>query len=201
MDDLIQCAIARDDLRRWLEIGHAPLTICQGGKAAVTLTRLEKCRSIDYLYQMDITQCGDISWNQSLTFCGVYDAQSGALYLAKDAMKPFTEGTYPFITETGPSVLRELRGKINRRVENIISRDEPDGPAHGGFAMDHLPEAAFMAYLQDPESFLQTEAERYIQSHQEDYSPQFLQNNALPAECHSPARDAGPTMTIGGMNR
>lgn len=201
MDDLIQCAIARDDLRQWLEIGHAPLTICQGGKAAVTLTRLEKCRSIDYLYQMDITQSGDISWNQSLTFCGVYDARSGALYLAKDAMKPFTEGAYPFITEAGPSVLRELRGKINRRVENIISRDEPDGPAHGCFTMDHLPEAAFMAYLQDPESFLQTEAERYIQSHQEDPSPQFLKNGALPAEHQALARDAGYTMTIGGMNR
>lgn len=141
------------------------------------------------------------SIHESLTFCGVYDARSGALYLAKDAMKPFTEGAYPFITEAGPSVLRELCGKINRRVEDVVNGDKPDGPAHGGFTMDHLPEAAFMAYLQDPESFLQTEAERYIQRHQEELSPQFLQNDALPAERQALARDAGPTMTIGGMNR
>lgn len=45
MKDLIQCAAARDDLQRWLEFGHAPLTLYQGEQAVTTLTRLEKAAS------------------------------------------------------------------------------------------------------------------------------------------------------------
>ena len=212
MDDLIQCAIDRDDLRRWLELGHAPFTICRGEEAVTTLIRLQKAPSVDYLYQIAIGSDNSISWNSGLTFCGVYDMKRRTLYLAQGALKSFMEGQYPFISEPGLSVIKELCGRVNRQVEAVIANDrknlparkalrwrasrelgeylscgakqealhrfinsgEPDGLIHSGFTMDELPEAAFMAYLQDPEIFIQAESEQYIQSHQEDLLLQFL---------------------------
>ena len=51
MKDLFRSTVARDDFQRWLGLGIAPLTICQGEKTAATLIGLEKNPSVDYLYQ------------------------------------------------------------------------------------------------------------------------------------------------------
>ena len=115
MDDLIQCAIDRDDLRQWLELGHVPFTIYRGESAAATLIRLQKAPSVDYLYQSAMGSDNSISWNSGLTFCGVYDMKGRTLYLAKDALKPFMEGRYPFISEPGPSMIKELSKRTGRR--------------------------------------------------------------------------------------
>ena len=229
MKDLIQCSIARNDFLRWLELGHAPFTVWQGEKAAATLIRLEKKPSVDYLYRIGIGQDGSISWNNGLSFCGVYDMQNRALYLEKDALKCFMEGRYPFIAEAGPSTVEEICGRVNQRVEEIIGNDQsnlpvreitdtlmlrdlqyyqeygakeeairqffngnvPDSQFHSGYKMDRLPEAAFLAYIQDPEGFIQTEANIHIKTNQEKFLLQFLKNNALLTEYQALLQDTG----------
>ena len=123
MDDLVQCSTARNDFQQWLELGHAPFTICRGKEAVTTLIRLQKAPSVDYLYQIAMGADNSISWDSSLAFCGVYDMKRRTLYLAKDALKPFMEGRHPFISETGPSMIKELCGRINQRVEAVIGND------------------------------------------------------------------------------
>jgi len=229
MKDLIQCPIARNDFRRWLELGHAPLAVWQGEKAAATLIRLEKKPSVDYLYQIAMGQDGSISWNNGLSFCGVYDMQNRALYLEKNALTFLMEGRYPFIAEAGPSMVEEICGKVNRRVEEIIGNDQsnlpvreiadtltrhdlqyyqeygakeeairrffngnvPDSQFHSNYKMDGLPEAAFLAYIQDPEGFIQTETNIHIKTNQEKFLLQFLKNDALLTEYQSLLQDTG----------
>lgn len=229
MKDLIQCSIARDDFLRWLELGHAPFTVWQGEKAAATLIRLEKKPSVDYLYRSGMGQDGSISWNNGLSFCGVYDMQNRALYLEKDALKCFMEGRYPFIAEAGSSTVEEICGRVNRRVEEIIGNDRsnlpvreiadtlmlrdlqyyqeygakeeavrclfggrvPDGQFHSSYTLDTLPEAAFLAYIQDPEGFIQTEANIHIKTNQEKFLLQFMKNDASLAEYQALMQDTG----------
>lgn len=229
MDDLIQCGAARNDFQQWLELGHAPFTICRGEEAVATLVRLQKAPSVDYLYQIAMGEDNSISWNSGLTFCGVYDMKRRTLYLAKDALKPFMEGQYPFISEPGPSMIKELCGRVNRQVEAVIANDRknltvrgitdwkpskelrdymeygagqealdqfinsdpPDGLFHSDFDMNELPEAAFTAYLQDPEDFIHKRAEQYLKDNQEKFLLQFLKNDALLAEYQALERDTG----------
>lgn len=229
MKDLVQCAVGRDDFQRWLDLGHAPCTVWQGEMAAATLIRLEKSPSVDYLYQIAMERDNGISWNDSLTFCGVYDMQKGALYLSVDILPTLTEGKYPITTVVGSPITTELCGKINQRVEDIISNDRknlpvqtitgymaqrdlkyyqeygakeeavrclfddrvPDGQFHSGYTLDTLPEAAFLAYIQDPEGFVQTEAEMYIKTNQEKFLLQLLENDALLLEYQALMQDAG----------
>ena len=73
MKDLYQSTVGRDEFQRWLDLGHAPFTIWSGEKAVVTLSRLEKGPSVDYLYRISSAQDNTISWDSSLLFCGVYD--------------------------------------------------------------------------------------------------------------------------------
>ena len=128
MKDLIECPIARNDFLRWLESERAPFTVWQGEKAAATLIRLEKKPSVDYLYRIAMGQDGSISWNNSLSFCGVYDMQNRALYLEKNALTFFMEGRFPFIAEAGPSTVEEICGRVNQRVEEIIGNDQSNLP-------------------------------------------------------------------------
>lgn len=229
MDDLIQCGVARNDFQQWLELGHAPFTIYRGEEAVTTLIRLQKASSVDYLYQIAMGSDNSISWNNGLTFCGVYDAQSDALYLAGDSMKLLTKGPAPIAKERSHSIKEVIAGKINQQVEAVIANDRknlsirgitgwsaskklrdylehgaerealdrfingsaPDGLFHSGFTMDELPKAAFMAYLQNPEDFIQKEAERYIHDSQEEFFVQFQKNDALLAEYQALERDTG----------
>lgn len=228
MKDLAQCTVSHDDFQRWLGLGTAPLTICHGEKAVTTLTRLEKNQSVDYLYRAAVEQSGDISWNNSLMFCGVYDRQNQALYLTQDSLSCFTGGQNPFVAVTVPSMKEEISVKINQRVEGIIANDrsnlpvqelsdwkkrdiqnyrdcgareeaiqlffkdkEPDAQFHSGYTLDVLPEAAFMVWLQDPENFIQTEAEQYIKCHQEELLLGFLKKDALLAEYQTLMQDTG----------
>ena len=135
----------------------------------------------------------------------------------------------PLLAETGPSMLKAITGRINRRVEAIIANDrrnlpvqeltgsravrdleyyqehgaqcealrrlfdgmEPDGQFHSGYTLDELPEAAFMAWLKNPEGFIQAEAKAYIKTNQEKFLLQFLENDALLAEYQALAQDTG----------
>lgn len=219
MKDLIQCTAARDDFKRWLAWGNAPLTIYKGKKAVTMLLKIEK-KPVDYLYQTAVETNGSISWKNSLAFCGVHDIKNCTLYLTESLTDVLIYGQTPFVARGIPSVVNEICGKINQRVESAIANDrdnlhirditgwraarelkdyledgahrealdrffggnEPDGQFHSGYALDHLPEAAFMAWLQDPEGFIQTGADQYIKVNQEKFLLQFLKNDALLAE-------------------
>ena len=61
-DERPVAAAARDKFQLWLELGHAPFTVWQGEKALVTLSRLEKMPSVDYLYRIAATGGNSISW-------------------------------------------------------------------------------------------------------------------------------------------
>ena len=199
MKDLIPCKVARDDLQRWLASGNGPLTVSVGEKVGTLLIALEKTSSVDYLYRTSITEDGSISCDNSLLFCGVYDGENQSLYLAKDAQRLFTGGSIPLVTEAGSSVIKDICGKVNQRVENTIANDKsnlpvqtvtgwreahdlqsyqehgakedalrmlfgghtPEGKFHSDYAMCEMPEAAFLSWFQDPDSFIQTEAETY----------------------------------------
>ena len=229
MEDLITCKVAREDFQQWLASGNGPVTIHSGEKADVLLTILEKTPSVDYLYRTSIAKDGGISWRNSLLFCGVYDGENHALYLAKDAQAIFTRGPVPLVTEPGGSMMEDICGKVNRRVEDILANDRsnlpvqevtgwlaarnlehyqkygaqtdaiqmlfegraPDGKFHSGYAMEELPEAAFLAWLQDPEGFIQAEAEMYIKSNSEKLLQQFLESDALLAEYQALVQDTG----------
>lgn len=123
MKDLTECVPARKDFQRWLDLGKAPSTICQGEKAVAIVTRLEKNSSIDYLYMAGVTRDGGVSWDNSLQFCGVFDRQRQALYLTKDALSCITAGAAPLASEAEPSIRGKLQSEINQRVEDTIAND------------------------------------------------------------------------------
>ena len=227
MEDLIQCSTDREDFQRWLDWGNGPMTVYSGEKAVAMLTRLEKNRTADYLYRSAVEKDGGISWDNSLTFCGVHVLSNHTLYLAKDTLRLLTDGPYPMVTRTGPSTVKEIRGRINQRVEDIIANDRnnlpmrevtgemalrhlryyqeygakedairqcfdgkaPDGQFHSGYTIEGLRETDFLAYIQDPERFIQTEAEKFIKTNQEKILLDFLENDALLSEYQALMQD------------
>ena len=229
MNDLIQCSPARKDFQRWLAWGNGPLTVYKGEKAAAMLVKLNKKPGVDYLYQSAVGKDNSISWDNRLMFCGVSDIKNQALYLTEDTMRSLTDGQYPLVTQTGPSMVEEICGRLNQRVEEIIANDRnnlpvrevtgemalrnlhyyqeygakedairqffadeiPDGQFHSDYAMDGLQEAAFLAYIQDPDGFIQSEAEKHIETNQEKFLIEFLKNDALLAEYQALIQDTG----------
>ena len=226
MKDLVQCTVSRNNFQRWLDWGNAPLTICTGEKAITMLLKIEK-KPVDYLYQSAVEADGCIPWKNGLTFCGVHDIRNHTLYLTESLTAVLTDGQSPFAVRAILSVVNEICGRINRRVEESIanSRDnlsvqditgwkaarelkdyvedgahrealdrffggnKPDGQFHSGYALDQLPEAVFMAWLQDPEGFIEAETEQYIKINQEKFLLQFLKNDTLLVEYQALIQD------------
>ena len=229
MNDLFQSTVGRDEFQRWLGLGTAPFTVWQGEKAVVTLSRLEKNPSVDYLYRIGVEQDNSISWNSSMLFCGAYDREHRTLYLTRDSLRILMDGKFPLVTEGGPSMAEEISSRVNERVEGTIANDrnnlpiqeitdwqasrdleyfrdhgvkesavrqifsnqEPDGQFHSDYKLSELPETAFIAYITDPELFVQTEAEQHIKNNQERFLLQFLKNDALLVEYQALMLDAG----------
>lgn len=229
MKDLFPGAIVRDEFQRWLDLETVPLTVWQDEKVLVTLSRLEKTPSVDYLYRTSPAQDNSISWDNSMLFCSVYDTEHRSLYLTKDSLSAITSGEFPPVSGVGPSVTGEISSRISRCVEEAIANDrdnlsaqevtgsraardlryyqehgardealerffsgnEPDGRFHSGYTLDELPEASFIAYMRDPESFIQEEARRYIKINQEKFLLQFLENDALLTEYQALVQDTG----------
>ena len=128
MEDLIQCSVAQENFQRWLDWGSEPMTVYKGEKATTVLVTLEKKPNVDYLYRTAVGKDNSISWSNRLMFCGVYDVKSRALYLTEDALHSLTDGPCPLVTTTVPSIVKELRDRINRRVEEIIANDRNNLP-------------------------------------------------------------------------
>lgn len=118
--DVIPCTVARSDFQRWLDEGKGPFTVCNGSLAAILL-KLKKTPLVDYLYKIDLTKGGGISWDHLMEFCGAYDTKCRSLYLTGDSLGCLTHGPAPIAAADGLSMTRELCGKINRRVEEIIA--------------------------------------------------------------------------------
>lgn len=76
----------------------------------------------------------------------------------------------------------QLSGAKENAVNLVLSGKRPDRQFHSGFAMKYPWEAAFIAYITDPEMFIQDEAEMYIKTHGEKLLLEFLKNDTLLAE-------------------
>ena len=92
-----------------------------------------------------------------------------AMYLTDDGMRAL-DCQYPFVTITCPSKLKEICGRINLRVEEIIANNRKNLPAReitGEMALRNLcyyqeygaKEDAVRQFF-DNKGFIQTEAER-----------------------------------------
>lgn len=93
----------------------------------------------------------------------------------------------PISEVSGYQALRDLKDyqvydAWAEAVQHVFSGREPDRQFHSGYALDGLPEEAFIAYITDPEYFIQTEADQYIKNNQEKLLLQFLKNDARLAE-------------------
>lgn len=227
MRNAIQSSIHRADFQQWLNNGTAPLVVSHSPEESATFLKLSKLPKIDYIFGTVTVRAERIGWNDSLTFCGVYDQRSQRLYLADTPLTFVVDG----ITEEERDIKRyakEICGQVNERVEAAVNNDRnnlsvkkvtdwrtskdlkyyreygareeaiqrlfedraPDGQFHSDYALDGLPETAFLAWLQDPKLFIQTEAEQYLKDHQEDFLAEFLRNDALMAEYQALTQDA-----------
>ena len=227
--DLIQCSTDREDFQRWLDLGNGPMTVYNDKEAVTLLTKLEKNPSATYLYRTTVEKDGSISWDNDLTFCGVHDLSNHTLYLTEKALTQLADRQCPLVTRTCPSAVKDICGRINQRVEDIIANDRnnlplqeitgettlrhlrnyqehgvkkdaiqrffddkaPDGQFHSSFTLHGLRETDFLAYIQDPEGFIQTEAEKYIKTNQEKILLEFMENDALLAEYQALIQDTG----------
>ena len=96
----------------------------------------------------------------------------------------------------GEMALRNLHyyqeyGAKEEAVRQFFNDEVPDGQFHSNYAMDGLREAAFLAYIQDPDGFIQAEAEKHIKANQEKFLLEFLENDALLAEYQALIQDTG----------
>lgn len=82
-------------------------------------------------------------------------------------------------------------GAKREAVERFFGGREPDGQFHSAYALEELPEVAFLSYIRNPEDFIRSEAEQYIKDNQEKFLLQFLKNDALLAEYQALVQDTG----------
>lgn len=82
-------------------------------------------------------------------------------------------------------------GAKREAVERFFGGREPDGQFRSAYALEELPEAAFLSYIRNPEDFVRSEAEQYIKDNQEKFLLQFLKNDALLAEYQALVQDVG----------
>ena len=97
-------------------------------------------------------------------------------------------------TITGASELRNLQyyqehGARESMIQQFFNDDVPDIQFHSDYKLKELPEAAFTAYIQDPENFVQSEAKQYIKANEEKFLLQFLENDALQSEYEALMQD------------
>ena len=123
MNDLIRSSVVRDDFQRWLDWNKGSMTIGKGEKDISVLVMLKKSKSACYLYRTAIGKAGSISWNEPMAFSGAYHTTGRVLYLTREALNLLTDGSSPLVAEAGGSMRKEICGRINRRVEEIISDD------------------------------------------------------------------------------
>ncbi len=88
---------------------------------------------------------------------------------------------------TGWRALKDLDyyrnyGAKEEAIRRLFSGEEPDGHFHSQYRLDSLPETVFLAYLEDPEGFIEKTAEQHIEQHQESFLMDFLERDALLTE-------------------
>lgn len=95
---------------------------------------------------------------------------------------------------TGWNASRDLEyylehGVKEHAIRSFFAGQEPDGQFHSNYILEGFTEAAFIAWLQDPEKFIQGEADQYLNSHQEAFLMGFIKNDALLKEYQALMRD------------
>ena len=80
-------------------------------------------------------------------------------------------------------------GAKEAAICQIFANQAPDEQFHSDYILNELPETAFMAWLQDPEGFIETEADQHIKINQEKFLLQFLKDDALLEEYQALMQD------------
>lgn len=99
------------------------------------------------------------------------------------------------VTEiTGEYASRELAEYLEYAAASEAERllfegQKPNSQFHPGYTLKELTESTFLAYIQNPEQFIQRKAERYIKDYQEEFLLQFLKKDALLAEYQALVQD------------
>lgn len=83
----------------------------------------------------------------------------------------------------------QLCGAKEKAVDLFFSGEKPDEQFHSSFVLEGPQEAAFIAYITDPELFVEDEAEMYLKVHGETLLLNFLKNDALLAEYQTLMQD------------
>lgn len=91
-------------------------------------TRPERSPNVSYLYSVPVNQDNGISWHDSLEFTGVYDSLHSALYLTDGALYAIKKSQYPIVEKVVPSMAEDIRSRVDRRVEDMISNDRKNLP-------------------------------------------------------------------------
>ena len=101
--------------------------------------------------------------------------------------------------------IREITGEMPRRrigyyrehgarqdaIKLLFDGEAPDGRFHSGYDMDYLPEKDFLAYIEDPDGFVDAKAREHIGANVGAFLMRFLENDALLSEYRSLMQDAG----------
>lgn len=73
-------------------------------------------------------------------------------------------------------------GVKEHAIRTLFTGQEPDGQFHSNYVLEGFTEAAFIAWLQNPEKFIQDEADQHLNNHQEEFLIDFLKKSALLKE-------------------
>ena len=108
----------------------------------------------------------------SETGSSMLEAITGRINRRVEAIIANDRRNLPVQELTDARMMRDLQyyqehGARGEALQQLFSGREPDGQFHSGYTLEQLPEAAFMAWLQDPERFIQAEAEAYIKTNQD----------------------------------
>ena len=128
MNDLIRSSVLDGRFQEWLDSGTGSMQTCPDGKPAAEFIQLMKSPSVRYLYRTAIGKDGGISWNEPMAFSGVYDTAGHALYLTRETLNLLASGEFQLADDASGSMRKEMRGAINRRVEDIIADDRNNLP-------------------------------------------------------------------------
>lgn len=154
---------------------------------------LEFCGAYDRLGQALYLSSGPLTTMVS----GITEAEQYSNELIKEIIEKVNQNVESVVTNdrknlsvkevTGGSASRDLKYYLEHGVKEHVIRiffagQEPDGQFHSDYTLEGFTETAFIAWLQNPEQFIQDEADQHLNSHQEKFLASFLRNDALLKE-------------------
>ena len=128
---------------------------------------------------------------------GITEAEQDSSHLVKEISEKVNQNVEGVVANdrknlsvkevTGCIASRDLKyyleyGAKEHAIRTFFAGQEPDGRFHSNYRLEGFTEAAFIAWLENPEQFIQDEADRHLNSHQEVFLTDFIKNDALQKE-------------------